>query len=204
MIVPTDFSRVAIVLMFVMLSGCTVFPAQPPHRMFLLPVSEVPESTGERLDLTLRVITPLAVAPLDSARIVVRPGGNELSVYGGARWNENAPVLLRDHLIESFRRDGRFASVVSGGNPSRSDLVLVSDLNGFHAEYRDGKPEAVIRLDVQLIAENSRGTLATRRFEVSEPSASEALDDVVIAFGRASTRLGQQVADWAVSRHNLD
>lgn len=199
MIAPTVFSRVAIMMMFAMVSGCTVFPEQAPHRMFLLPVSEVPESTGERLDLTLRVYTPHAVAPLDSARIVVRPGGNELSVYGGARWNENASVLLRDHLIESFRQDGRFASVVNEDNPSRSDLLLVSDLNGFHAEYRDGKPVAVIRLDVQLIAENNRGTLATRRFEVSEPSASEKLDDVVSAFGRASTRLGQQVADWAVT-----
>ncbi|MDX1459371.1 MAG: ABC-type transport auxiliary lipoprotein family protein, partial [Marinobacter sp.] len=122
------------------LAACTVFPEQPAHQVFQLPESTAPESADESINTTLRVAAPLAVTPIDSNRILVKPDAHEIRAYDGARWSNRAPVMLGNYLLESFRRDGRIATVVSDTSPARSHLTLVGDLTRFQAEYRDGAP----------------------------------------------------------------
>lgn len=184
------------------LSACTLFPDRPANRIFQLPASTVEESsTGkERFSTTLRFVTPLAEGPVDSSRILVKPEGNEIKAYQGARWSNKSPILVRDQLVDAFRRDGRFAGVLTGTSPARSDLTIAGELNAFQSEYQDGMPVALIRLDLHLINERTRNTLASKRFEYHHPATGEQVEEIVEAFGEASNALAREVIHWTVEQ----
>jgi cholesterol transport system auxiliary component len=143
--------------------------------------------------------TPQASRVLSGQRIAVVPQGNEISAYGGARWSDAAPVLLRDRLIEAFQRDGRMPSVSNEDVNLYADLSLHSDLRAFQTVYIDGKPVVVITLDARLVNRNDQRTLANRRFEVRQPSADPSVESVVEAFGQASDRLSADILEWTLS-----
>lgn len=184
----------------VLLASCTVFPEQPAHQIFQLPASTVPKNTTGAIDTTLRVSAPLAITPIDSNRILVNPDAHEIRAYEGARWSNRAPVMLGNYLLESFRRDGRLATVVSDTSPARSHLTLAGDLTRFQAEYHNGTPVIQVQLNLQLIDERTRETVANNRFEVSHPATGEKIHAVVNAFGKASDELARQVIDWTVKQ----
>nr|WP_284048110.1 ABC-type transport auxiliary lipoprotein family protein [Marinobacter sp. ATCH36] len=182
------------------LAGCTVFPDPPAHQIFQLPEPTAPETTAEPIDSILRVSTPLAVAPIDSPRILVKPTPHEIRAYQGSRWSNRAPVLVGTYLLEAFRVDGRVATVVTDTSAVQSDLTLTGDLTRFQAEYKHGKPVIHLELNMQLIDERSRKPVASKRFETSQLAGGESIESVVEAFGQASDELARQVIDWAVAQ----
>ncbi|MCL7940592.1 ABC-type transport auxiliary lipoprotein family protein [Halomonas sp. ATCH28] len=187
-------------LMGVLLAGCSLLPEQEPVRLFTLPEPSISTSPEATRDLTLRVDTPSAGSPLDGARLLVMPSPGEFQAYAGARWRDDAPRLLRDHLIAAFRLDGRLAAVVDDASRARSDASLVSHLGAFHSRYRKGTPEVVLRLEVQLLDEASREVLASRRLEAVVASDDDSLEAVVEAFARAADRLAGELVDWTLAR----
>lgn len=184
------------------LTACTVFPDTPAHRIFELSAPVTSAGSDEVIDRALRISAPLAVAPIDTTRILVKPDAHEIRAYEGVRWSNRAPVILGTYLVESFRRDGRLATVVNDTSPARSDIALVGDLTRFQAEYRgeeqDANPVVHLQLDLQLIDEHSRETLSSRHFEISQQAEGESVESVVEAFGMASRELARQVINWTV------
>lgn len=187
-------------LMALLLAGCSLLPEQEPVRLFTLPEPSLSASDEATRDLTLRLDTPSAGAPLDGRRLLVMPSPGEFQAYSGARWSDDAPRLLRDHLIAAFRHDGRLAAVVDDASRARSDATLASHLGAFHSRYREGAPEVVLRLEVQLLDEASREVLASRRFEMVIASDNDSLEAVVEAFGHAADRLAAELVDWTLAR----
>lgn len=187
------------------LAACTVFPDPPAHQIFQLPAplepqQSVPQTSAAPIDTSLRVSTPLAVAPIDSSRILVKPDANAIRAYQGSRWSNRAPIILGNYLLEAFRRDGRVATVVSDASAVQTALTLTGDLTRFQAEYQDGKPVIHLELNLQLIDERSRRLVASKRFEASHPADGESIENVVEAFGKASNELARQVTNWTVAQ----
>lgn len=192
--------RLALFGLISALTACSVLPESETLRIFLLPTSPTPQQASEpTIQQALRINTPQASRILSGQRIAVVPQGNEISAYGGARWGDAAPVLLRDRLIEAFQRDGRMPSVSNEDVNLYADLSLHSDLRAFQTVYIDGKPVVVIVLDARLVNRNDQRTLANRRFEVRQPSADPSVESVVEAFGQASDRLSADILEWTLS-----
>jgi len=193
------FRPLALATLFGTLSACTLLPDAEPIRVFLLPTGDVPanQSTGT-LRQALRIHTPHASRILAGPRIAVVPNGNQISSYQGARWGDAAPTLLRDRLIEQFRRSGPVA-VSNEDSNLFAELELFSDLRAFQSEYVDGQPRVLVRLDAQLVSAVDQRILASRHFEIRQPSASPQLESVVDAFGQASDELSQQLQSWVVA-----
>ena len=180
------------------LAACTLLPEAEPIRVYLLPTSEAPAGQqGERLQQALRIHTPHASRILAGPRIAVVPDGNQISSYQGARWSDAAPTLLRDRLIEQFRRSGPVA-VSNEDSNLFAELELFSDLRAFQSEYVDGQPRVLVRLDAQLVSAVDQRILASRHFEIRQPSASPQLESVVDAFGQASDELSRQLQRWTI------
>ncbi|PWW31745.1 MULTISPECIES: ABC-type transport auxiliary lipoprotein family protein [Halomonadaceae] len=194
--------RLAMVLSLLMIAGlpagCSLLPEREPVRLFTLSEPSLSAYHEATRDLTLRLDTPSAGAPLDGRRLLVMPSPGEFQAYAGARWSDDAPRLLRDHLIAAFRLDGRLAAVVNDTSRARSDATLASHLGAFHSRYREGAPEVIMRLDVQLLDESSREVLASRRIEAVVASEDDSLDAVVEAFDRAADRLASELVDWTL------
>lgn len=195
-----SLSRFALLGLFSLLSACSVLPEAETLRIFLLPTAPVePQASETTRQQALRINTPQASRILASQRIAVVPQGNEISAYGGARWSDAAPVLLRDRLIEAFQRDGRMPSVSNEDANLYADYSLHSDLRAFQSVYVDGKPVVLITLDTRLVEVNTQHTLANRRFEVRQPASDTGIEQVVEAFGKASDRLSREVVDWTLA-----
>jgi cholesterol transport system auxiliary component len=183
------------------LAGCNVVPQSETVRQFTLPQNAIDFDDAERkIPVNLRVQTPESSGVIGSKRIAVLPGGSEIQAYGGARWSEPAPNLLRDRLIEAFMASGRLASVYDGGTGVAADYRLLSRLRAFQSEYVEGEPQVIILLDALLTGSDGREVIASERFEVRETSPSEDIDAVVQSFGRASDRLSEQVVEWTTEK----
>ncbi|MDZ7852183.1 MAG: ABC-type transport auxiliary lipoprotein family protein [Halomonas sp.] len=197
---PRHVMPLLAMLLSVLFAGCSLLPEQEPIRLFTLPDPSLSASSEAPRELTLRVDTPSAGSPLDGPRLLVMPSPGEFQAYAGARWRDDIPQLLRDYLVTAFRRDGRLAAVVDDASRARSNATLASHLEAFHSRYRDGVPEVVVRLEVQLLDEASRAVLASRRIEAVVKSNDASLDAVVEAFGRAADQLTRELVDWTLER----
>ncbi|MCG5495442.1 MULTISPECIES: ABC-type transport auxiliary lipoprotein family protein [Ectothiorhodospira] len=186
------------------LAGCTLLPEQTPQRVFLLSPPEQETAYEVLHDKVLRVEKPEAPFPLTTSRILVAPSGKEISFYGGARWADRTPPLVAAYMVEALRQDGRVASVISDSSSARSQVSLVSQLGALRSEYpsqgADGPPEAFVRLDVQLMEDASRNIIASRRFQVRQPSEGEEIEAVVEAMNQAMEVLSREVVDWVVEQ----
>ncbi|WP_193678969.1 ABC-type transport auxiliary lipoprotein family protein, partial [Pseudomonas aeruginosa] len=84
------------------LGACSILPEAQVLQVYLLPVHNPPASAAARpVDWSLRIARPRTSLVLESPRIAVRPHGDEISVYQGARWSDPAPSLLRDRLMQA-------------------------------------------------------------------------------------------------------
>lgn len=191
------FRPLALACMLGTLAACTLLPDAEPIRVYLLPTAEATGQQGERLQQALRIHTPHASRILAGPRIAVVPDGNQISSYQGARWSDAAPTLLRDRLIEQFRQSGPVA-VSNEDSNLFAELELFSELRAFQSEYIDGQPQVLVRLDAQLASATDQRILASRRFEIRQPSASPQLESVVAAFGEASDELSRQLQQWTI------
>lgn len=177
------------------LAACSPFPRQEASDTYTLPSPTV-EHRSPSLEQSLRIDPPLANRTLSGNRILVMPDAHQFQAYAGARWSDTIPLLLRDHLIDGLRRGSGLHAVVSESSRVNTGLELVSELRGFHTEYREGRPEAVIVLDALLVDTGRQKVLASHRFEIRKPSASSDLPAVVSAFGEAAEALTRALLEW--------
>lgn len=180
----------------ILLAGCTVFPEPNPPRLMDLPIPDIAARDGATLDKVLRVDTPLATKPFDGSRILVKPAPREFQAYGGVRWRDTAPVMVRELLIGALRQGGRFDGVISETSPAGSDLTLTSDLHGFHSEQSGDGQQVVVGLYAQLMDNRSRQTLCNRNFLVRTPAENGNIGTVVAAFDEVGAALVEEMQGW--------
>lgn len=185
------------------LSACSLLTGTREDLIVYAPVRahserEVPASHAAR-PWQLIVAEPQAISPLNGTRIVVMPQPGAIQFYKGARWRDNAPVMLQDLLIQAFQDSANLAGIGTASSNIRADFILQSNLEEFQAEYRgDRTPVVTIRLAMQLIDNASGRVIANRRFAVEQRCASPQLANVFSTFELALNRLVADVVTWTV------
>lgn len=182
-----------------LLSACSLLPTSEQVQIYRLPTVTSAHNQEETLNWSLRLITPHANQTLDSVRIAVIPEGNLITNYKGIRWSERAPVLLRDRLLDAFQTDGRLQTITSDTSTFNVDVELTSELSAFQSEYRNGKPEIRIILDMHLVNSQSQQVIASHRFDIHQTSKNSDAKSVIQAFGLACDSLSREVVDWTIN-----
>ncbi|HET7557490.1 MAG TPA: ABC-type transport auxiliary lipoprotein family protein [Rhodanobacteraceae bacterium] len=188
-----------------LLAACSILPPNESPDVYVLPRAQAaPANEAQPLPWQLRVDTPEATGMLTGSGIVVMPEPGKITVYKGAQWNDPAPVLLRERLVDAFLATHRLPAVTTESDALSSDFILGGDLRAFQAEYRNSAPVVVIRFDAQLRRGGSRQVLAARSFEVSATPSGVAIPQIVQAFGRAGDQLSAQVVEWTLAQGQND
>ena len=188
-----------------LLSACSILPSQTPVDTYaltaLLPAQTLAARRSARMPLALRITRPLVSGALSGRRIVVMPEPGRVSVYQGAVWSEPPAQLLRDQMIDAFLADGRLESVITDeGVMPHADYLLSTQLRGFHSAYEQGNPQAVIRVDAQIIDARSNRIVASRSFLAQQPAADKQVPGVVQAINQATDQLVQDMVDWTIQQ----
>lgn len=184
-----------------LVSACSILPSPNPSDVYRL--ASAPATTqAAPVAWSLRVTKPQTSEFLDSSRIAVVPQGDLISSYANSRWSDPAPVLLRNHFMDGFQRDGRVTLLSSDETNLQADYELGGQLQAFQSEYRGNAVEVVIRLDARLVRGSDQRIIASRRFEVRQPVGDSKVPAVVAGFGQAGDQLNKQVVDWVVAQGN--
>lgn len=189
--------RLSLLLAACLLGACSILPQSEPLDIYLLPAAALPAQT-QAVDWSLRISTPSSGELLDGTRIVVLPEPGRINTYQGARWSERTPQLMRQRLLDAFQDDARVKALSTEDQHLQADLELVSELRSFQSQYRDGRPEALIQLDVRLVDVRGQRILASRRFNVSQAAGDTSVAAVVAAFGQAGDQLSRELVDWTL------
>jgi cholesterol transport system auxiliary component len=191
--------HISSLLLACLLSACSLLPTSEQVQIYRLPTVTSAHNQAETLNWSLRLMTPHTNQTLDSVRIAVIPEGNLITNYKGIRWSERAPVLLRDRLLDAFQTDGRLQTITSDTSTFNVDVELTSELSAFQSEYRNGKPEIRIILDMHLVNSQSQQVITSHRFDVRQSSKNSDTKSVVQAFGLACDSLSREVVDWTIN-----
>jgi cholesterol transport system auxiliary component len=193
------FTHISSLLLACLLSACSLLPATEQVEIYRLPTIASAHDQAETLNWSLRLMTPHANQTLDSVRIAVIPKGDQITNYKGIRWSERAPILLRDRLLDAFQTDGRLQTITSDTSTFNVDVELTSELSAFQSEYRNGKPEVRIILDMHLVKSQSQQVITSHRFDVRQSSKNSDAKSVIQAFGLACDSLSREVVDWTIN-----
>lgn len=182
-------------LLALVLGGCSWLPSSEPVQSWTL--EPVPGVAGQTVQVDgLRVLRPQVPDLLSGRHMLVVPEGQPPSVYAGARWSSAIPELWRDQLISALQRDSRFSRISGDEVRLAADKLLVSRLDAFQVEYRQGRPQVVIRGHLQLVKTENRRILAETSFDLSQDASSTELSAVVATFSSLSAEMANEIRDW--------
>lgn len=196
-------SRWIAALLVMMLSGCSsLLNVQRQPFTIYSPQYTGVSATGPRVDWQLIVDTPLTSATLQTPRLLVMPTPGVLEVFPGARWSDITPVLLRGLIVRGFQASARIVGVGNAQSGMRADFALAIELRDFQIEYHDGKPEAAIRFQANLLDYSSNRVLATQAFSATKEAAGADAASAFSAFQAALNKVVPELVDWTLREGN--
>ena len=183
-------SGVALSLMLI--SACSA----PPLATFDLSAPTV-QAKARQMRAILVVQEPIASAPLDGDRIVVRVGGTSIAVVKGAQWADRLPRLLQNRLIQTFENAQLTRSISRPGDGIAADRSLAWEIRRFEVQTE----EAAARVEVSVkILDPSGRVVAAQIFSASAPGSAGEGAAASAALNEASNDVLRQIVAWASSR----
>lgn len=101
----------------------------------------------------LVVSAPVATAPLDSERILVRPKPDEVAYLKGAQWADRLPLLVQTRIVQSLENARLLAAVARTGQGVSGDWSLSGEVRRFEIDVASG--QAVVEITVKLASTQS-------------------------------------------------
>ena len=198
---PFAVSSLAVLLLALVFSGCSIGPAETnPARTYLLnpniSIEKRSANTARGDAATLLISTPRARPGFDTARMAYMLRPNEMNYYAVNRWVDAPARMLARPLAQAMEETGLWRAVVQAPNTARTDYRLDCDNLALEQQFFSIPSRVRIALRAQLVELKARKVLAAREFEVFETAVSEDAYGGVIAADKAVAKLLQQLAAW--------
>jgi cholesterol transport system auxiliary component len=158
----------------------------------------VARNRPQAIDFIVEV--PSASGALDTDSIMVRPSANQIQYLPGARWSENAPVMIQTAIVDALERTNAFRFVGRRPLSAAGDLALVGSLTDFQAEIVPEGAGATVRmtLTARLLREEDAAILASRRFTATAtvPDTTDAA--IVAGYVAVSQQVLSDLTRWVL------
>jgi cholesterol transport system auxiliary component len=146
---------------------------------------------AHKLRAQLSIREPTASFDLDSQRILVRTGPEQVAYLSGAQWSDRLPTLVQSRLVQTFQNAHLLQSVGRAGTGLQADYSLELDIRNFELDAK--AVQANVDIAGKIVDSRSGRIVATRIFKTqvaaagtSGPQASAALD---AALSQAMTQI---------------
>jgi cholesterol transport system auxiliary component len=185
------------------LAACTPFVLtrrEPATLHRLTPLTTVPDNLPV-LDRRLLIEPPSAASGLNTARIPLRPDPTLLDYFANAQFVEVVPILVQGLVRESLDATGALDVLGPDATGLRPDYVLRLHIQDFQAEYDRGLEEAPlinIRMQLRLLAQPRRESLATGRAQQTLRADGTAIETVIQAFDQAMGLVLRRIVTWTI------
>lgn len=174
-------------------------PADPPKTFDLQSASNGSSRVNSK-GWQLLVNEPSAVRALETDRVMVKPGGAQISYYGKAVWSDKLPRLLQARLVQELQNSGRFRAVATRGERIDSDIGLSTEIRAFQIEIQNGKASAHIQLFIKLVDEKRGRVVSSKLFTARVPTQKDNVNEGIAALNKASQNVLKRVTRWAAGR----
>ncbi len=148
----------------------------------------------------LVVVTPTALAALDTERILVEPAPGQITYLPEAQWSDRLPALLQARAIQAFENGSKLRRVARPGDGIQPDYQLNLDIRTFGVKVTAGAPEAVVELSAKVIGVTAGKILAARVFSARVPVTNMNGAGVTAALDAASNKVLTDIVVWASAR----
>lgn len=196
---PATWARCCVALVLATLvAGCGGLRSDAPADQIYMLNAEAAAAGASAVPGVLVLARPTVQPGLDTDRIALVRGGNELDYYAASRWGGNLAQVLGAFGRQSLA--GAFTTVVgSGQGVGQVDFELLLTVRHFEAVYGGGgAPEVRVALDCMLVATAPRRVLGNCDADVREPAGDNRMGPIVQAFERAARRAFAEVRGKAV------
>jgi cholesterol transport system auxiliary component len=175
------------------LAGCA---SGPPATFDLsaVPGDRRPRAMGAQVAVT----EPVATAPVDTDRIVVRPTPDTVALLKGAQWTERLPRLIQTRLLQSFENARLLRFVSRPDGRVVAQYSLNTEIRRFDVDLSHG--EAVVEISVKLVEEGAGRIAAAKIFTARTPCAAEDGPTAAAALDAALRDVMSQIVMWTAGR----
>lgn len=177
-----------------LVAGCSILPNPDPQARYLLPATTL-STQAETQAGVLFVAVPQANRLLSGNQILVQTEDDSLQSYKGALWADGLPTLLREHFINAFT-DAQLFEAISGDASLHSHRALETYIQRFQLQWEQGQPVVQVQISANLVDSTHATILRSTRFHVQQAASSNALNDVLRAFGQASDQISLELIQW--------
>ena len=174
------------------LAGCGAAPVETFDLSALDAMRVARASRGQLL-----IVEPVASAPLDGDRVLVRPAPESIATLRGAQWRERLPRLVQTRLVQSFENAGFLKAVARSDSRLASDYSLATELRRFEVDVVSG--EAVVEIAGKLVHEGSGRIKAAEIFAARVAATADA-SSAVPALDAALRDVMAQMVAWVSKR----
>lgn len=156
----------------------------------------VPRAKGWQLV----VVEPTAVQALDTNRILVRPGADQISYFKGASWSDRLPRLVQTRTIETLQNAGVAKAVLGTSDRASGEYMLAMEIRAFEIAVSNTSASADVDIFAKLISATSSKVVASKGFSAKVAAESDTPKAGVAALNEALTQVLQDTASWVAAR----
>lgn len=181
-----------------LLSGCIslVPPAKTLPPRYTLNAADA-DDPGKKLDITLAVADARAEGAINTAKIAVKTGRNEIRYMPGGEWSDRAPRIFSLLLERSFEARGRLLAVSDLVALPTADYRLYADIEELNVDRTTDPSTAQVGYRVRL--ETRRGeVIGARSFDADVPVTGSDTRAAASAIDAAAARAASETAAWAL------
>ena len=176
-----------------LLAGC----ASAPDATFDLSAAQSAKPL-RALHGQVSVQEPMATAPTDTDRIVVRPTPDTFATLKGAQWAERLPRLVQTRLLQSFE-NARLMRFVGRPDPRFvAQFSLATEIRRFDVDL--GQGEAVVEISARLIEEGAGRVVAAKIFSGRRPVVGDGGADAAAILDGALGDVMCEIVVWTAGR----
>lgn len=183
------------------LAGCALAlggNAAPTTYDLVAPRSFAP--AGRAAPYQLVVQEPVALAALDTDRIMIRPSADQISYYKGAAWSDRLPRLMQTRMVETLQNSGAAKAVLNANDQATGEYYLSTEIRAFQMDMANGRAQADAEIFAKLINSSSEKVVASKSFSARVPANSDTPQAAVAALNQALTEVLQDTSSWVASR----